>query len=370
MSHARRPQSSASDDAAIEKAAADWITRLDRGLSPEEAVQFAAWETADPRHGAELTHMNSAWRLLDTADEVPAIMRLAQEVETRQERRAVVRRWRRMALTAVGAAAAVALALTIFPSTSKPAKATPEVAVSMSSSRPYQVVASAAQRLTLADGSLVELRADSQVETAFSAGERRVSIVRGEAYFTVTKDASRPFIVHAGDVAVRAVGTAFNVRLAPATVEVLVTEGQVRVQETATNTSLLSAKSSSTEPFAAFPVLGAGQRVVISATAPAVVPPLAASADEVERALAWRSTQLVFERTSLEDVIAAFNSFNRHQLSLGDAALRTRRLGGRFRADNIDAFVRLLETGFEITAERPTEFEIVLRSAAAGPKRE
>ena len=368
MSSARRPEPS--DDAAIEKAAADWITRLDRGLSPAEAVQFAAWEAADPRHGAELTHMNSAWRLLDTADEVPAIMRLAQEVETRQDRRAVVRRWRSRAFAGVGAAVVLALALTNFSGPSKPAKAMPEVAVSKSNSRPYQVVASAAQRLTLADGSVVELRADSQVETAFSAGERRVSIVRGEAHFTVTKDASRPFIVHAGNVAVRAVGTAFNVRLAPATVEILVTEGKVRVQETATNTSLLPAEPSSTAPLAAPPVLGAGQRVVVSATAPAVVPPLIASADDMERALAWRSTQLVFERTSLEDAVAAFNSFNRHQLSLGDPALRTRRLGGTFRADNIDAFVRLLETGFEITAERPKEFEIVLRSTASGPKRE
>ena len=86
--------------------------------------------------------------------------------------------------------------------------------------------------------------------------------------------------------------------------------------------------------------------------------------------LAWRSAQLVFERTTLEEAVAAFNSFNRLQLSLGDPALRTRRLGGVFRADNIDAFVRLLETGFDIAAERPGEFEIVLRPASPAAQRE
>lgn len=379
MSSARRPDSSASDHAAIEKSAADWIARLDRGLTPAEAAQFAAWEAADPRHTAELVRVNTAWRLLDTADEVPEIMRLAQEMEARQTRRPAVRRWRAWAFAGAGLAAVLALMWTVSSRSPAWPKTSSERERSMAAGRSYQVVPSTAQRLTLADGSLVELRADSAVETAFSPEERRVRIVRGEAHFAVVKDATRPFIVQAGDVSVRAVGTAFNVRLAPATVEVLVTEGKVRVDDTAKNQSLLSpadpaahpaTEAAAHSPSASSPVLTAGQRVVIAATAPSAAPPLAATADDTERALAWRSVRLVFERTSLAEAVAAFNSFNRCQLVLGDPALRARKLGGTFRADNIDAFVRLLETGFDLTAERRSEFAIVLHAAPSGQKPE
>jgi transmembrane sensor len=51
----------------------------------------------------------------------------------------------------------------------------------------------------------------------------------GEAHFFVEKDPQRPFVVNAAGIDVRAVGTAFNVRIDPAAVEVLVTEGRVRV---------------------------------------------------------------------------------------------------------------------------------------------
>lgn len=361
MSRDRRPGSSASD-AALEQAAADWITRLDRGLTPEEAVQFAAWEAADPRHRAELALMRATWRRLDTADEVSEIMQCVAEMEAQESRQARERRYRRV-LAGAGLAAVLAVAGTALlrAPRAREASASPAAAAS---SRSYQVVPSTAQRLPLADGSLVELRADSQVETAFSPTERRVWIVRGEAYFTVAKDPGRPFVVQAGKVAVRAVGTAFNVRLAPDVVEVLVTEGQVRVHDSGTHTSLLAAPepagdSAGVPP----PLLSAGQRILVPADVPLAVPTLAATAEETERTLTWRSAQLVFERTSLEEAVAAFNSFNRHQLVLGDPALRTRRLGGTFRADNIEAFVRLLKTGFDITAEPRGELEIVLHSS-------
>ncbi|MFM8546175.1 MAG: hypothetical protein ACKODB_00900, partial [Betaproteobacteria bacterium] len=113
--------------------------------------------------------------------------------------------------------------------------------------------------------------------------------------------------------------------------------------------------------------LSAGQRVVISAEEPAPAAPAAATAADIERLLAWRSPQLVFERTSLEEAVAAFNSFNHCQLVLGDNSLRTRRVGGTFRADNVDAFVRLLEKGFNISAQTRDDRHILLQSAAARP---
>ena len=76
----------------------------------------------------------------------------------------------------------------------------------------------------------MELNAGGEVSEHFTTAERRVRLVRGEAHFTVTKDAARPFVVEAGAVRLRALGTAFNVRFEPSAVEVLVTHGRVQVE--------------------------------------------------------------------------------------------------------------------------------------------
>jgi transmembrane sensor len=365
MRHRSQHSSTAGGDALIEKAAGDWIARLDRGLSPREAADFAAWEAADPRHAAELSRLKATWHSLDTADEVPEIMQLAQEIDEKQNQPWRTR-WRRSWTLVIGGAAAAAVilgwAMSLMSSrTVRTGSAEPMVAA-----RTYKVVPSAAQRLTLADGTVVELNADSAVEPAFSPEQRLVRLVRGEAHFAVARDAVRPFVVQAGHVAVRAVGTAFNVRFASAAIEVLVTHGKVRVDDAVKGESLISPLERVAEVAATTveaPVLVAGQRILISDTMTAPVAPTAITPAEIERALAWQGTQLIFGGTSLEEAVAAFNSFNRQQLLLGDASLRTRRLGGTFRADNLDAFVRLLETGFEISAEPRGENQIVLRAA-------
>ncbi|MBW7840774.1 MAG: FecR domain-containing protein [Chitinophagaceae bacterium] len=67
-------------------------------------------------------------------------------------------------------------------------------------------------QLELADGSKVWLNAASSLTfpTAFSGAQRNVKM-KGEAYFEVSKDASKPFIVSAGEVSVEVLGTEFNV---------------------------------------------------------------------------------------------------------------------------------------------------------------
>lgn len=346
-------------NAAVEKAASDWLARLDRGLSPEEAERLAAWKAADPRHEAEFARLADAWQVLDTMGEVPEIRGAAAEMEERHAR--ARRSWRGYSW-AVAAAAAVAVAWTLSLSfgPAKPERTSGTIDVA----RSYEIVPGVAQRMTLPDGTVIELNRDSKVEPVFSPDERRVRLVRGEAFFTVAKDPGRPFIVQTEHVSVRAVGTAFNVRMEPASVEVLVTEGKVRLDDPVNNESLLvSAETMVAGVPAGPPVLIAGQRVVVVAGAAQPVVPVAATPEDLHRAQEWQSMRFLFQRTPLAEVVDAFNRHNSCQLVLGDEALRLRRVSGAFRADNVDAFVRLLETGFEIGAERRSENEIVLHHA-------
>ena len=156
-------------------------------------------------------------------------------------------------------------------------------------------------------------RTGSEIVEAFTATERGVRLVRGEAYFTVKKGTARPFIVRAGALSVRAVGTAFNVRLDATSLAVLVTDGLVRLNPPAALASPLPDDS------VAAAHLAAGQRVVLPATAtqlPASLVVETVSSREIRRALAWHDTPLVFEYTPLSVVVSHFNRRNLRQLVL------------------------------------------------------
>jgi transmembrane sensor len=161
--------------------------------------------------------------------------------------------------------------------------------------------------------------------------------VRGEAFFDVAKDPARPFVVYANDKLVIAVGTQFAVRMKPEGLQVIVAEGRVRVDKTTV--------IGRAEPLAE---LVAGNVAIADRSMVRVqVQPIA----EVEQALSWRAGHVVLSRTTLDDAVAEFNRYNRRQLVINDPALAEIQVGGNFKADNIDGFVRLLEEGFHIRAE-------------------
>ena len=318
-----------------------WLARRDRGLTVDEADELQRWLSADPRHAAELARLEEAWRRFDCAGAAPELAAMAAELE-RETRLRAGRRWFSNPRALFAAAAVLALMAGVagwqFYSR-EPARAPAT----------YQVIASSARQFELPDGSHAEVREGAEIRPMFSATERRLELVSGEAHFTVVQDPARPFVVTAGHTAVRAVGTAFNVRIESSRIEVLVTQGEVVV--------------SGTDPAApgrpAASVI-AGHRAVVDYTpgpepaSLAAVEVSAAAPSEVEQVLAWQSTRLVFDRTPLEEAVAAFNAHSSaagSSLVIGDPELRRRRLGGTIRVANVEGFVRLLERGADVRVE-------------------
>jgi transmembrane sensor len=177
----------------------------------------------------------------------------------------------------------------------------------------------------------------------------------------VAKDPSRPFVVEANAVSVSAVGTAFNVRFASSGVEVLVTHGQVRVEPPVKSTLANASAPHASDP-PELPLLMAGQKVTVSTLVKSEPAQIAAvTPEEMQRALSWqRVTE--FNKTPLGTAVAEFNRQNQAQIEIRDAELELLRIGGSFRTDQPEAFVRLLERSFGITAER-IEGRITLRKA-------
>lgn len=200
---------------------------------------------------------------------------------------------------------------------------------------------------TLPDGTTVELNAAAEITVAFTPEVRHVTLVRGAAHFQVASNPARPFVVHAGNVEARAVGTAFAVQFGAHDIGVLVTEGKVRVTPLAET----GAPPDDSLPHA---LVEAGHRCVVEPNAAPRVETLMPA--NVVSELAWRIPQLEFSRTPLHEVIALVNEqaalFGRDTFELADPGLRNLKLTGLLRADNTGGFERLLETSFHLHLER------------------
>jgi transmembrane sensor len=320
------------------------VVRCERGLTSGQETEFAAWIGAHPQHRVLFEEFGGTWNLMG---------RVAGNLRASPARRTNSRGRARKLRVSLAVAAGLALAVFI---PREPAHNDLSITTDVGASR----------KIELADGSVVKLNTDSSLATAFGSNERRVRLAKGEAFFQVAKDARRPFVVEASGVGVRALGTAFNVRVRAESVEVLVTEGRVRV------TPEPAAASATSRPVSGHGIgsaeVGAGERVIVSRGAVAAeknvagIPVARMPAEEMRRALAWQAQRLDFSDTPLSEMVAEFNRYNRHQLTVSDPEPGARRFGGSFRADDWAGFVRVLRENFGMVAEE-RDNQTVLRPA-------
>lgn len=219
-------------------------------------------------------------------------------------------------------------------------------------SLPHGVPVAGMHRQTLPDGSMVELQSDAAIAVQFSETCRRVELRRGRAHFFVTKDSTRPFVVAATGVEVRAVGTAFVVDLGARSVGVEVTEGRVMVEQR----GLPSAIPAQLSTF-----VDAGSRVLVDlGPAPQGAAGAPEKTDPATAGAAPHPPRIVLSGTTLAQAIRLFNQHANERLVIGDTALATLQLSGVIRADNTTALLQLLADQFGISAERRGN-DVVLR---------
>lgn len=339
-----------SSNAAVEDVAIAWLAERDDGFSATREREFAQWLRADPRHAAAVARLEQTLGLLNELPEFRAELNTAFDRAApvvpfstladvpRTRKRFGRPRW--LVWSGIAAAFAVAgiTSWSVLPRTS-------EVS--------YATTVAGYQRARLADGSTVELNSASTVRVRFTAAERHINLETGEAHFDVAHDTARPFVVHAAGVFVRAVGTAFNVRLSPdGAVEVIVSDGKVRVAHGVLDDSAA----------AAAPLVSAGERLLLpkQVTLPAVEK---VTPEAMRTAFAWQGRLATFGDAPLAEVVARFNARSRVQLVVNDPELRRSPIGGTFALDESEAFVRMLEQTGGIVGERQGENEILLRRA-------
>lgn len=277
------------EDRAVADAGA-WLARLQRDdVTETDALDFETWLAAAPGNRAAYQRALGLWHEFEvTADAVLAEL-------THRDRRAQVRPGptRRWLAGAGGLAIAAGLAVAVVaPRLAEPAIQT------------YATGKGQHQRVTLADGSIVDLNAETRLSVSFSGKARRVTLGDGEAIFDVTHDAARPFTVAASDRIVRVVGTQFDVRNRRGDLSVTVARGQVQVRP--------GAGASSGRAFLVTP----GHRLVVDRTGAEKL-----SAVDPQEAFGWRSGRLVYRAEPLANVVADLNRQYVQQIEVSDPEL-------------------------------------------------
>jgi len=199
--------------------------------------------------------------------------------------------------------------------------------------------------ITLEDGSRVHLNTDTALSVHFSGDRRGIELHRGEAFFTVAADSTRPFEVRAGGLMTRAVGTAFNVHMHQQAVDVAVTEGSVRViGAEASESGGVLVKSGEAARYTPDGDLSSSQ--LAAATHPA----------------AWRQGRLVFADQPLQRVIAELDRYRVGRILLLDASLANARFSGTLRLHHTESALTAIQNTLPVDIIRLTPYLTLLQS--------
>ncbi|OCP00206.1 hypothetical protein BC374_08730 [Ensifer sp. LC13] len=302
--------------------AVDWLVRLTGDPEDEELrVAFERWRAQDPAHAEVFARAQRA-----VGD---ATLLIKREPEFAQ--RAVKATGNRRK-TMASLAAMVIVGGGVF------------LALDGAMWMRADVIAGKGERpiLTLDDGSTLQLNAQSAVAYAFTPGERRIVLLRGEAFVQVAADKDRPFVVEAGGGTTTALGTAFDVNLTDDGTSVTVLEHAVSV---ATDIAEPPRRVEVNEQ------VSYNHRGRLGDIMP--VDPLLAAA--------WRDGRLVFDERTIASVVEEIGRYVPGKILIADAAIGARRVSGSFDLSDPVRALQGLAEAFDVKVTRIGPYVTILR---------
>jgi transmembrane sensor len=323
----------------LDTQACERIVRLHgRKPSAAELQELHDWMNQSPRHYETLMHYAHTW---DDANILTAILGAAPDAKPNKV--SVSPRPRRAflgwsAAFAGGAAAAMIGGWLGYLSLIKPY---PHAS--------YATALGQQQHILLPDAPEIHLNTDSLARVVYTREYRDIFLEEGEALFEVAHDAGRPFRVHVAGNIIRAVGTAFSVRVDKTSVKLVVSDGQVDFipqPEPASGVAAAGSPVSTPAPL---------QRVSslhVARYAQGALEVQTVDEQSLSRSLAWRDGVLAFNGEPLEDVVTEFSRYSSAEFVFENPSLRKMRIGGYFDAGRIDGLIIALEGSFGIDVRR------------------
>lgn len=307
----------------IEQEAARWLAARDAGsLTAQQEAELTAWLQANDRHQAVYVRLEASWEEADRFQRLrgmdaavnPDLLRIKKS-------RSLLR------LPWMWAMAICILSAGMF------------WGLSVRALSHYQTAVGGFARIPLPDGSVMNLKTDSEVQVSFGTHHREVTLLRGEAQFNVVHDPHRAFDVHVGHQMVRAVGTAFSVRrLSQDGMQVVVTQGRVAVVPPTVSLADIPVSALPTS----VPLVMAGEQAESKAAGTVSVHKL--GSEVANHAVAWVGGRLWFDRVSLAEAVAEFNRYNTRQVVIEDVSIANLHIGGAFGASDLESFGAALQS--------------------------
>jgi len=313
----------------VNEIAGDWLAREDaRPLTADERGELDAWLAVDDRHLGAYLRLRAASRRLDRLGALKTDQPQTTPATEPPPRRAFFPVNRRLAAAlAIGAVFASGLGVW--------ASAQP---------RSYHTSVGEMRRVTLRDGSVLELNTNTVLKVAYTSEGRDVWLERGEGNFIVAKDKLHPFVVHVGDATFTAVGTVFSVRADHAgPVRLTVSEGVVSLKAAppARPCYVAALQEASLQPKGPAP-----QIQTVSFT-------------DVNRRLAWTDGRIALAGETLGQAAEEFNRYNDRKLVIAPAAASAR-VGGVFRTSEVSTFARTAAASLHLVMSNQPDGDILL----------
>lgn len=193
-------------------------------------------------------------------------------------------------------------------------------------------------QIELSDGSLVTLNQDSKINYPNKFGEhsREISI-EGEAFFEITANPQKPFIIHAGEATIKVLGTSFTVNAYPENdlIEVIVESGKVKFSKKRDNEKTDMAM-----------ILDPGEKGIYVTTSNK----LTKCMNNDPNFLAWKTHELIFLETSLAEVIKQLNKVYRVKIRTTTPELENLLLNAHFKDESLDFILEIISSthGLEV----------------------
>lgn len=342
------------DEQRLEQAC-DWISRIDRGLQPEEHQALQQWLAENPQQQDVLLEVAKLWDKMDVLSRLSDLFPVAEKTKSPN----LVKHW----AAAASVAALCLLGALMFRSDVAPPPAVDQVAAT-SLHATYQTKIGENNRIELPDRSTLVLNTNSFVTVRYSENSRIIELVRGEINIDVAHDSSRPLSVIAGGKVIQAVGTAFNVDIHNDYVELIVTDGKVLVGATPVATEVateqLLAKRLPTSSLA----ISKGERVDLDPKGKAKAQVRKMDQVDIAASLSWRSGNLIFRGETLEDALAEISRYTNIQFELADdEKIRQLPVAGMFKTGDVDGLLEVFKNNFNVSYERLSPDRIRLKYA-------
>lgn len=312
MSEAFDEQLNAPGAIGIEARAADWFDRKHFWpWTDADQTRLDAWLAQSPAHEIAYWRLEGAW---SRTEKLPVL---------RLERPS---RWRGAFLMPIAAALVLtaAIASGYWMYAAKPQTAS------------YATNVGGHETVKFADGTRIELNTDTAIRVSYSANERKIWLDKGEAYFQVVHDATRPLTVYAGDRRVTDIGTKFVVRQDTAQLAVAVVEGRVGFDAVAQHDA---------RPL----LLSKNDEAVLTSTGISVKQK---SDRQLTNELSWRRGVIVFDGTPLEEAARQINRYNAQKIVIADERLGLVPVTGTLSVNDPQQFIRMTQYLLGLHGER------------------